>query len=359
MVLALLVGVLPGTACDGYGEYDGGVIPDGGLRDAGPTGADIGTPCTYRYDGQNPTNDCPAGLQCFIFTADGEYTTNLALPTWEDQFTLYKGDVDEGYCTLIGTLARPPACPAGSVLKVFSTDITACVRTCSQPADCGRPGYTCDVRYYDVIDGESRPIKTCVKECSFDVPDCVRSGIILNPQNQQQLIPALAFQDLAGESQCAVEEGVCAFVTTHGTAGPGEPCTRTEQCEAGSVCLQGPILAAVLSPAVPLDPDAPGFCASPCTPVLDPQGDPGSNCSFGYVCQAAGNLTLGFPFTTVIDLRSGGLDLRGGFCFHQCVGGIEGACNPIPGTGCGSFDELAADDDWNGVPMCLPDAIRR
>lgn len=358
----VLVAAAAGPACDGDGTFDGGVGPDAGPGGGGPVLADIGTPCVYEGDGKNPTNDCPSGLECFIVSRDGAYSTGLALSAWEDQLTIYNADgTDTGYCTLIGDLATPPACPAGSVLKVFSPDVTACLRTCSEAGDCGRVGYTCDVRYLDVIDLQSgQPLKTCVRGCGIDVPDCVRSGIVQNPNDPQQLLPVLAFQDLAGESQCEVDDGVCEFVAQHGTSGPGEPCTATEQCEAGSVCMQGLVLAAVLSPATPLDPNGPGFCASPCTPVADPANeDPQSNCSPSYICQPAGALTLGFPETIVMDITSGALDVRGGFCFHQCAEGVDSTCDAIPGTGCGSFDEEAAADVYIGTPMCLPDALLR
>lgn len=359
--LVLMVALAAGVSCDGDGTFDGGVGPDAGPGSGGVRLEDIGTPCVYRGDGKNPTNDCPSGLKCFIVTRDAVFDTGLALSAWEDHLTVYNADgTDTGYCTLIGTLATPPACPAGSALKVFSPDVTACLRTCSAPADCGRVGYTCDVRYLDVIElTTGRPLKTCVKGCGIDMPDCVRSGIVQNPNDPQQLLPVLAFQDLAGESQCAVDEGICVSVTQHGTSGPGEPCTATEQCETGSVCIQGPVLAAVLTPATPLDPAGPGFCASPCTPVDPAQQDPQSNCSDSYVCQPAGNLTLGFPGTIVMDVNSGALDVRGGFCFHQCAEGVDSSCNAIPGTGCGSFDEEAAADAYIGIPMCLPDALRR
>lgn len=123
--------------------------------------------------------------------------------------------------------------------------------------------------------------------------------------------------------------------------------------------MQAPVLAALL--ATEINEDGPGFCASPCTPVDPNQQDPQSNCSVGYVCQAAGSLNINFNLIggpIVLDQASGGIDTRGGFCFHQCVVGVESACAPFPGTACGTFDEVAANDTWNGITQCLPDPVR-
>lgn len=347
--------VLAASSCDGTGEFEPEPV-DAGFVGGGVTAAQIGAPCSYTYDGRNPDNDCADGLSCFIFTFDGRYTTGLTLPLWEDQTTLYYEERDDGFCTLVGTMTNPPACPAGTLPKVYTPGVVACLRMCTQAADCARSGYTCDVRYHDLFDPVSRaPAKTCVKECSFDVPDCVRSGIVPNPGNQQELLPALAFQDLAGASMCDTTVGICVEVPEErGTAGPGEPCSDTSQCETGSVCITGDVVGFVVG-APP--PDGLGFCASPCTPAAA-GNPPQANCSPGYVCQAAGNFTLGFRDTIVVDVNTRAIDLRGGFCFHQCEdASAEGSCN-IPGTGCGSLDEATVNDAWNGVPMCLPPALR-
>jgi hypothetical protein len=351
LALPLALLALPGCppSCDTQGEYERGIADDAGPGGGGGVPlSSIGTACRYFYDGVNPTNDCPVGTECLIVTGDAAYTSNLQLPAWEDQFTLYLGDHDEGYCTLVGTTAAPPTCPAGSVLKVFTTNITACLRTCQSPADCSRPGYTCDRRYLDV----DPPL--CMKQCSFDVPDCVRSGVFADPQNPTTLFPALSFEDMTGASTCVVDDGICGAVATHGTKGPGEACFQTSECAAGSVCIQGPVVAAVLQRDPPVDANGPGFCASPCTPVAQGE-DPRSNCSLGYVCQEAGNLTLNFPGMIVL-ASNGGVDSRGGYCFHQCQAGLEGACGPFPGTVCGDIDD-AVGAPWNQVSMCLPPAM--
>lgn len=346
------------AACDGPSSFEP-ELPDAGGGGDVVTAADIGTPCVYDFADPNksPASDCKTGLACLIFTSDNEFTSGLELAGWDDQFTVYGSAADVGMCTLQGTLANPPLCPSGTVFKLLFPDVAICVRACSTPADCGRADYTCDARYFDTA------ASLCVRKCTLDVPDCVRSGIIEEPPGSGQLIPALAFQDLAGESQCNLEQGVCEVVLQRGLAGPGEPCAQTADCEAGSACLQGPLLDATL--ATNLDPLAPGFCGSPCTPV-DASQDPQSNCSVGFVCQAGGNLNLNFNLLSIagvpgpfaLDLSSGLVDGRGGFCFHQCGAFVESACASFPGTACGSFDEAAANVPWNGLSQCLPDALR-
>lgn len=345
--LSLIVLVLGQVGCDGPNEFEP-KTPDAGFDPNSITAADIGIPCVYdRADpNRNPAEDCKTGLACLIVTRG--LPSGLELPIWEDHFTVYGTGSDVGMCTPQGTFANPPSCPAGTVLKLLFSDVAICVRTCDNPSDCGRADYTCDARFFDTDES------LCVRKCSLDVPDCVRSGIIEQPPQSGQLIPALAFQDLAGDSQCNVDEGICEFVGQRGVAGPGEPCSRTQDCESGSACLQGPLLAATLRTAI--DPAAPGFCASPCTPAEDSQ----SNCSVGFVCQAAGELNLGFaaPGPFAANLENGVVDGRGGFCFHQCELNVESACGPFPGTECGSFDGVAAGDTWNGITQCLPDALR-
>ena len=335
-VAALLAAALPVvTGCPNVGEFDGGVGEDAGPEDTGPSAADIGTPCTYVEDsGQTPTNDCADGLECVIVTSDGAYNPGFTLPIWQDQFTTYDNS-------------------AGTE-ELLLADVATCVHTCSQPQDCGRGDYTCDVRYFTVGDVGAAPV--CVRKCGLDVPDCVRSGMMVSGGT---LVPALAMQDLTGESQCDVETGICAFVLQHGVAGPGEPCTATEQCEPGAMCLQGPLLAA-LNPGA--DPNGPGFCALSCAPDdNDPsapcQGSPSAGT--GFVCQPAGSMTLGYDPLIMVDLESGNLYQGGGFCFHQCELGVDGNCDAIDGTACSSFDEGTFGAAWNQRPMCLPPAVGR
>jgi hypothetical protein len=233
-------------------------------------------------------------------------------------------------------------------------DVAVCVKPCSQPQDCGRADYTCDVRYFSVGGIGAAPV--CVRKCGLDVPDCVRTGMMTA---QDGLTPALAIQDLTGESECAVDTGICTSVAQHGVAGPGEPCSNTEQCEQGMMCLQGALLAA-LNPAA--DPNAPGFCALPCAPddqdaSAPCQGSPLAGT--GFVCQPAGAMNLGFDPTVMVDLSSGTLYQGGGFCFQQCELGVEASCDAVNGTACGSFDEATFGAAWNQRPMCLPPAVGR
>ena len=343
-------------ACPNTGEFDGGVGEDAGPDDPGPSAADIGVPCTYEEgSGQSPTNDCARGLECVIVSSDGAWNPGFALPIWQDNFTTYDNGAgtSSGFCSLVGSLAAPPVCPAGTE-ELLLANVATCVRTCSPPQDCGRGDYTCDVRYFSVGDVGAAPV--CVRKCGLDVPDCVRSGMMVT---QEGLMPALAAQDLQGESQCDTETGICTFVAQHGVAGPGEPCTATEQCEAGMMCLQGPLLAA-LNPAA--DPNGAGFCALPCAPN---DQDPSAPCQAspvagaGFVCQPVGSLNLGYDPLIMVDLETGNLYQGGGFCFQQCELGVESNCDGVNGTVCASFDEPAFGAAWNQFPMCLPLAVGR
>ncbi len=365
VLVALLAFPTLGVSCDGVGTFDGGVGVD-----AGPIGpgtvplSSIGKTCSYDPNdpnAPNPTNDCDTGLECLIFTRDGVYTSGLALSAWEDQFTIYQSnpDVDVGYCTPAGVLGQTFACPAGSAPKLLSPNILVCLKLCNTPADCGRSDYTCDVRYFDVVDNQGNELPTCVRKCDFDVPTCVRSGVVQSAQNAAVLEPELVFEDLAGGAECG-GDGICQAVTQHGVAKPGEPCTRTEDCSVGSACIQAPILNAVLGAG---NEASTGFCASPCKPDTTGQ-TPQGTCTDGFICQSAGALNLGFadpangiPGPIVRSLASGGVDTVGGFCFHQCQLGVQADCSPFAGTVCGSLDEARVGDTWNQVPQCLPDAL--
>ena len=363
LVLVPLFAAL-GANCDTSGTFD-----PNDHKDAGPGGGGIpleefGKACTYDPADPahpNPTNQCFAGLTCLIFTSDGRYTSGLTLSAWEDQFTVFEETprVDVGTCTLVANLGDQITCPAGTELKVLSTNVLACIKDCNTPVDCGRADFTCDARYYDV----TAPAQ-CVHQCHFDVPDCVRSGIVAVPDsNPPVLTPALAFDDLAGARECDTASGTCVDVSAPGFSGPGEPCTKTSDCEPGAACMQAPVLDAVLI-GTSGAPVTSGFCASPCDPTaqIDPNTGAGP-CTQGYLCQSAGVLNLGFqdkaaniPGPIVIDLASGALAFRGGFCFHQCAQGVQGTC-PIAGTTCGSLDEVRVGDIWNTTPMCLPETL--
>lgn len=351
MVVVLL------AACPRSGTFDGGVADDAGPSDDGPSAADVGVTCTYEEGGgANPTNDCADELECVIVTGDGAFNPGFLLPIWQDQFTTYdnQAGTSAGSCSPVGAATAPVPCPTGTE-ELLLVDLSMCVHTCTQPQECGRGDYTCDVRYFSVGDVGAAPI--CVRKCGLDIPDCVRSGMMEGQDGS--LVPALALQDLTGESQCDVETGICAFVDQHGVAGPGEECTATEQCEPGMMCLQGPLLAA-LNPGA--NPNGPGFCALPCAPDdNDPsapcQGSPAAGS--GFVCQPAGTMNLGFDALIMVDLETGTLYQGGGFCFHQCELGVDGNCDAVEGTTCSSFDDATFDAAWIQVPMCLPPAVGR
>lgn len=374
--LVLPLGALPLAAllvgCPSYfGTFDGGVV-----RDAGPstgpgiTAADIGTLCTYDPAlGGNPTNTCAQGLSCLLFSSDGAFipfppggTQNFTLGVWEDQFTRYRQDgIDEGYCTLIGTWQAPPLCPAGTSLKLLATNLAVCMKQCQTAADCGRPGYTCDVRYLDLQGGH------CVRACGLDVPDCVRSGQLQRPQpgpnGQAQIALHLAADDLAGASRCDVGTGICA-ANPGGNQGPGQPCASSLDCASGTVCIQGAVLQS-LDPNLP--PATPGFCAQPCKPVAPgAQQPPPTGCLQGFACQAGFTFGHGNPLDAnvndangflLVSLQDGSFLEAGGFCFPDCQ--VNGDCNAYPGTQCGAPRPDMFQQPSNGRSMCLIDPLRQ
>ncbi len=350
----------------GSGGFDGGIFPDAGPPVVGPTAADIGTKCEYMNDGANPSNTCAAGLSCLIVTFDGLYvpfpasntTQNFTKHIWEDQFTIYRDDgVDEGYCTLIGTLAAPPACPAGTELKVFDTNLAVCLRSCSQGAECGRAGYTCDTRFFDVG-------PTCVRGCTLDFPECIRSGQLQRPNQPEVIALHLYASDLAGSSYCDVPSGTCQANPGGGLAGPGEPCNDTRDCQVESVCIQGDLLEAVNRQ---LPANSTGFCAQPCKPNAEQPLDPASGCRTGFACQAGFTFGHGNPYDPNLEDANGFLLFNppqsyleaGGFCFPDCQGGTGGNCDTFPGTTCGAPNTATFGFPWNQVSMCLPDSLRQ
>jgi hypothetical protein len=285
-----------------------------------------------------------------IVTRGGELNPGLSLDFWEDQMSIYNADgTDEGYCTLIGDIDAPPACPLGTIAKVFSGGAMACLRVCASDAECERPEYVCDQRYLDLLDSQLRPQASCVRRCSFDVPDCVRTGVIENPAAPGQLIFTLATPDMTGFSTCS-SSGHCATIEERtGGSGPGEPCASSDDCDAGAVCYQGGLLAALVGAA-----DGPGFCASPCYPALGADA-----CTVGYSCQEAGVLALGYPNFVMTDPTTGDVSQAGGFCFFRCENGVAGNCNTVPQSACGQINEATLEAEWNGSSMCLPDSVRQ
>ena len=357
---SLLVCVAGAAACTGnVGHFDGGIFDD---TDAGFAFqlADIGSPCTYDANNQvNPTTTCKSGLTCLISTRDSLFMNNpgFQIPVWEDHFTrfLSDGHTDVGQCTLVGTHANPPACPAGTVLKTFSADVAACLRTCEQAADCTRDGDVCDVRYFDM----TTPV--CVNGCSLDVPDCVRSGNIFFDATSQ-VLTHLDFADLRGESICNTQTGICTANAVHGVNKPGEACVTTRDCASPMTCWQGGVFSA--------DQGSPGFCGLLCTPGAA-SGEAGA-CSVGFACQAG--LLLGFPGNPlgavgdgqgflIANTDTGEFLEGGGFCFPECTEPTN--CASFAQTTCGSADDAVLSllsptpVVWNEVPMCLVDGLRR
>lgn len=358
------------SACiPAVGTFDGVILPDGGTP-AIPTlsAADIGTECAYDPNtGINPTNDCKQGLTCLIYTADNVYipfprgaARNYTMSVWEDQFTLYLPDgLNEGMCTLVGSWQAPPTCPLGTSLKFLATDLAVCVRNCQSAADCARPGYVCDARYLDLGGGQ------CVRGCTFDVPDCVRSGhLILQQQGQNGEVTQapvafyLAVNDLAGDSICEVSTGTCQANPGAGIRGPGEPCASSQDCVRGTVCIQGEVLRS-LDPGLPSTTQ--GFCAQPCKPSAQQQFT-GGGCNAGSYCQAGFTFGHGNPLSeqgnqpfSVVELPDGIPLEAGGFCFAGCE--ADPTCASHLGTRCGAADPALFGYPWNQHSMCLPPAL--
>ena len=371
-LLLLALVLLPG-ACplDSAGTFDGIIAGDGGTQPApGITAADIGTACTYDPSAplpSNPTNTCRQGLNCLIFTSDLGYipfppgsARNFTMSVWEDQFTRYRDDgIDEGICTLIGSWQAPPACPVGTTLKLLASDLAVCVRNCQSAADCGREGYVCDSRFLDVGGGQ------CVRACTFDIPDCVRSGhLVFQQQGENGQITQspvgfyLAVDDLTGASICDVPSGTCIANDAEGLRGPGEPCASSRDCLRGTACIQGDVLRS-LNPELPATTQ--GFCAQPCKPVAQQQFS-GGGCNAGYFCQAGFTFGHGNPLAeqgnqpfSLINLQNSEVLEAGGFCFPGCD--ADPTCGSYPGTRCGAASPNMMQYDWNQQSMCMPPAL--
>ena len=350
--LALLSGA---SRCDNVGVIEDAGIPEPDPEPAAFVASDIGTACVYDpATGANPTNDCPTGLTCLISTIDGAYSPypagdprNLSLAVFEDHFTYFRDDgLQEGYCTLIGSIAQPPACPQGTAPKALAPNLTVCVRTCNAPTDCGRSGYTCDARFLDV------PQLQCVRQCTLDFPDCIRSGWFQRGENPPS--PFLEVADINGSSYCDVQNtGRCA-ANPGGTQAPGLPCNDSRDC-ASSICIQGLLLN---------QPGGQGFCAASCK--FNPQAA-GMGCPYeGYVCQPGFTFGFGDPLDQNVNDNNGFMLISsstgqffegGGVCLPSCAAGDE-LCNSFPGTGCGSANVNVFGAPWNGVEMCLLPSMR-
>ena len=360
--LCVVVACGPG----GIGTFDPTQTRDAGTPSIDSiTAADVGTACVYDpVVGTNPTNQCRAGMECLIVTRDGRYNpAAMALDAWEDQFSRYLPDgTDEGYCTLLGTWQSPPRCPAGTQLKRLAGGAAGgtavCVKTCGSSTDCGRDGYVCDLRFFgDIAFPGATADPTCVVGCSFDYPQCIRTGIVALPENRG-VITHVAQQDIQGASACNVGTGICDAATHAGFGGPGAACTSTNDCDFGMVCIPGFLVGG----------GQPGFCGAPCKPdAQNPSGTCGSDATGPFVCQAG--FLLGFSNPTdpnvgdgvgfpTIDVQTLELGEAGGFCFHQCTAGSVGACDNFPGTACGSANASVFGQAWNNVSMCLPQGLR-
>jgi hypothetical protein len=335
--------MLGGCPNNGSGSFDGTEEQDAGPGPEGIDPATIGLPCIYDAStGENPSNQCAAGLSCMIVTYDGAYHNNMSKSVWEDQFTLYRDDgLDEGFCTLIGTWSAPPICPVGTYLKLFESNVAICLKACAGPADCGRIGYTCDSRFMDV------PGPVCVRQCGLDIPDCVRSGVFQrNDLQNQPLVTHLLIDDVSGASTCDLGTGLCVDNAGVGQQGPGDTCLTTADCVAGTSCWQGPMLG--------LPYGEPGFCGGICPP--DPQ-QPLNGCPNGFACQAG--LQYGQTPFWLINSSLSEVSQAGGFCFRECQGAGSTACNVSPGTDCGVPNTAVLGQPHNGISMCLLPSLRQ
>jgi hypothetical protein len=350
----LLLLALPFAAaggCDDEGTFDGGFIPDGGPPPGGVDPADIGKPCVFSAAiGENPANQCANGLECMMVSRDGVINTlGLAIPAWEDQFTVQNNDgSDTGYCTLVGNLQNPPQCPAGTQAKIFTSfaapdgRAVACLRTCNASAQCPRSGDVCDPRFLD--DGAGATTGFCVKSCQTDIPDCVRLGQF--QVENGSLIPAMLLDDIQGGAVCDRSTGFCADALQKGTGSHGTPCTDGTQCAPGLACYQAPLFGGQASEL--------GFCAARC--AVDPQdGNFQGTCPVGTTCQPG--LHLGFPEMIVITSDFQSLDSAVGVCFQRCSTGNLNSCDAFAGTQCRQADQRVMGAPWNNIAQCLPPQV--
>ncbi len=315
--------------------------PDAGFVDEGVTAEDIGAPCTYDpANPANPTNQCPAGTDCVIVTRDGAFNPlGMSLVFWEDQFTVALADVDVGYCSLIGNVVAPPACPVGTFTKLVTSPSAAggfaalCVRPCTSSAECG-PDRVCDARFLDIN------ASTCVSPCRTDLSHCVRSAVVV-VNDQGQSATALFDGDLFGDAVCNLQTGLCAD-TQKGLGSDGATCTSSADCTRGHACYQAALF--------PGEPEF-GFCAQRCTNG-DGSNPPAGTCEAGEACQPG--LDFGNPSMIVSDF-AGGLASLEGICLDRCV---EGVTECIPGTDCGATDASIIGQAWVEEPMCAPEAIK-
>ena len=200
----------------------------------------------------------------------------------------------------------------------------------------------------------------CVKGCTLDVPDCVRSGngALAGASTTRTTV---ALRDLEGGAVCDTGSGACASNASHGVRQAGEACTTTTDCAAPMSCWQSAVFS--------LDREGLGFCGQLCGPTAAAGAD--GACAAGFACQAG--FMLGFPGDPLgpvndgvgflVEDAAGDVVERGGMCFPTCADPTT--CTGFAGTSCGAADEdifsLLSPErvTWNQVPMCLLTALRQ
>jgi hypothetical protein len=365
-----------GAGCSPGGTYEP-PTPDAGFEGDTVSAEDIGTPCTYSQANPetSPTNQCRSGLECAIVTREitdaiftgtrptqGFNTMGLAAPLHQDHLTIHNDDgTDTGYCTLLGTLEFPPACPLGTLAKAFQSSATggftvACLKPCTTSSECAA-GAVCDARYFD--DNSGGETGFCVKPCEADFPDCVRTAVTnYDPADQNALAMQLAGIDLGGSRVCNQASGLCEDTGIRGVGTDGALCADSSDCAEPGSCIQRDNTGVFL--------DNP-YCATRC---LVTEGDEnGLNGTCGQdLCQpamgfGAANLPVFdpedqfgsvYPDVPVVAEGSSTKQVNG-LCFDSCVDGF--GCGTRTNVTCGELDADKAGAAWNERTMCLPDGL--
>jgi hypothetical protein len=352
--------VFTAAACTPTGSYDGGNTPDAGPGSEGVSLDDIGAPCIYDpRTGQNPTNQCAAGLVCVIQTPQGEVNPlGMSLGSFENQFTVALPDgTFEGYCSVVGNAVAPPSCPLGSTLKLVRAPAAAggfaafCVKTCESSAECGG-SRVCDARFLD-LQQNSRLLASCVKPCTFDVPDCTLSGVTLVPTEGGSALATVVDGDsFSGGGTCARSTGICQVTPSRGLGDKGAPCATSADCSTTAACFQDELFGKDTNDG------GLGFCATRCLLTQDGQS---VGCGAGSVCQPG--LLFGYQFdaftggvAVVRDPFTGAFTAQNGVCFSQCQQGLD-TCDAFVGTHCDAIDGQQMGANTVGVSMCVPNEV--
>lgn len=246
-----------GSPCSASDECSNGLscIPR-----AAPDGGVLYSYCTKSCPGVSP-GECPEPFVCrpnptgagnVCVAAPGEAITQVGKPCGDNTQCgsaraicrppegMPSGQIAwaEGYCQEECTLAPNDSCPAGSTCSATDQG-NRCLKSCRvNGGDC-RTGYTCT------------PLSTgpvCVPNCYINA-DCNDD---VNPT---------AFI-------CRTCDRIC-VARTSSVLSVGDPCTRTDQCGEGQVCLF-------------LNNQATGVCAQPCA-------NGACVCPGGTSCQLVGN----------------------------------------------------------------------